>query len=101
MPIPITYDPAKREWTLRERGLDFDDTPLVFAGPTLDGPDERRDYGELRMITVGYLRNRMVSICWTPRGIARHIISMRKTNDREKAKYGGELEARRQRHEEG
>jgi uncharacterized DUF497 family protein len=93
MPIKITFDPAKREWTLR--GLDFAEAEEVFAGPTLEGPDERRDYGEVRMITVGYLRERMVIVCWTPRGDARHVFSMRKANEREKAKYSAELEARR------
>lgn len=88
----ITFDPAKRTWTLRERGLDFADAPEVFAGPTADDPDERRDYGELRMITVGSLRERLVVVVWTPRGNARHIISMRKANEREKAQFGQRLE---------
>ncbi len=94
--MKITFDPAKREWTLRERGLDFADAEQVFAGVKLESRDERRDYGELRMMTVGYLRERMVIVCWTQRGEARHVFSMRKANEREKAKYGGELEARRQ-----
>jgi hypothetical protein len=32
----ITYDPAKREWTLRERQLDFEHASRVFAGLTID-----------------------------------------------------------------
>ncbi len=88
----ITYDPAKREWTLRERQLDFEHTSRVFAGLTIDIPDLRRDYGEPRINTVGHLDGRMVIVCWTPRGNARHVISMRKTNDREKARYQRRLE---------
>ncbi len=88
----ITFDPAKREWTLRERSLDFEDAAAVFAGPTLEDPDERHDYGELRVVTVGRLRGRMVIVVWTPRGDARHIISMRKANEREKARYRQRLE---------
>ena len=88
----ITFDPAKREWTLRERGLDFLDAPLVFDGLKLEHPDDRRDYGEVRMITVGYLRRRMVIVGWTPRGDARHVFTMRKANDREKARFGKRLE---------
>jgi uncharacterized DUF497 family protein len=83
----IAFDPAKRDRTLRERGLDFADAAEVFAGDTLDGQDERQDYGEIRMVTVGHLRGRMVVIVWTPRGEARHVISMRKANDREQARY--------------
>jgi uncharacterized protein len=83
----ITYDPVKREWTLRERGLDFERAVEVFAGLTIDIPDQRHEYGERRINSVGHLNGCMVIVCWTPRGEARHIISMRKTNDREKARY--------------
>lgn len=34
--MKITYDPAKREATLKDRGLDFEDAALVFAGVTAD-----------------------------------------------------------------
>lgn len=95
MPWKITFDPAKRDRTLRERGLNFLDADQVFDGLMLESPDDRRDYGELRMMTVGYLRRRMVIVCWTPRGDARHVFSMRKANDREKANYGAEIETRR------
>src|SRR5262249_17080217 len=32
----ITFDPAKRERTLAERGLDFEDASLVFEGVTVE-----------------------------------------------------------------
>ncbi|WP_207458152.1 BrnT family toxin [Azospirillum sp. SYSU D00513] len=85
--MKITCDPAKRAATLADRGLDFEDAAEVFAGFTLDGPDDRFDYGETRMVTVGHLRGRMVIVVWTQRGEARHIISMRKANEREQARY--------------
>ncbi len=84
----ITFDPAKREKTLIERGVDFLDAELVFAGTKIEGPDLRFDYGEVRMITVGHLRGRMMVVVWTQRGEARHVISMRKANDREQACFG-------------
>jgi len=95
--VRITYDPAKREETLRERGLDFKDAANVFAGNHLDVLDTRHDYGEDRYITFGFLRDRMVALVWTPRGkAARRIISMRKANDKEQARLGQRLgEARR------
>ncbi|WP_333605210.1 BrnT family toxin [Novosphingobium sp.] len=85
--MEISFDPAKREAARQERGLDFADAPEVFAGLVFEGEDDRRDYGEKRFITVGLLRGRMVVLVWTPRGAARHIISMRKANDREQARY--------------
>jgi hypothetical protein len=90
--MKISFDPAKRAVTLVERGLDFADAAEVFLGDTLDFPDDRRDYGELRLVTVGQLRGRMLIVIWTPRGSARHIISMRKANAREKARFGKRFE---------
>jgi uncharacterized protein len=87
----ITFDRAKRELTLRERALDFRDALYVFAGSTLNVQDRRQDYGEIRMQTVGHLAGRMVMVVWTPRGKARRIISMRKCNEREQARYRDRL----------
>jgi uncharacterized DUF497 family protein len=89
--MKITFDPLKREKTLRERKLDFLDAPLVFGGVHIEQEDDRFDYGEVRMMTIGYLRERMLVMIWTQRDTARHIISMRKANDREQAKYGVRL----------
>ena len=85
--MKITFDPAKRQAALRERGLNFADAAVVFAGPTITVQDTRRDYGEARFQSVGLLADRMVMIVWTPRDETRHVISMRKCNDREKAIY--------------
>ncbi|WP_148028425.1 BrnT family toxin, partial [Burkholderia pseudomallei] len=53
--------------------------------------DTREDYVESRYITVGTLDGRMIVMVWTPRGEARRIISMRKANDREQARYAHRL----------
>lgn len=82
----ITFDPAKRERALAERGLDFEEAALVFAGTTLEVEDTRKDYGEMRIICFGMLHGRMVVVGYTPRGAARHVFSMSKANDREKAR---------------
>ena len=82
----MSYDPAKRKKTLDERGLDFEDAPLVFEGLTFEVEDTRRDYGETRMICFGSLEDRLVVIGYTSRGSVRHIFSMRKANGRENAR---------------
>ena len=88
----ISYDPAKRQKTLDERGLDFEDASLVFAGLTFEVEDTRRDYGETRIICYGHLAGRLVVIGYTPRGAVRHVFSMRKANEREQARIGPCLE---------
>ncbi len=72
--------------TLADRGLDFDDAAIVFEGTTVEIEDTRKDYGERRIICYGVLAGRLVVIGYTPRGSSRHIFSMRKANDREKAR---------------
>lgn len=87
----ITFDPAKCEELIRSRGIDFIEAEAVFAGDTFDYPGLRKDYGEVRMITIGRLRRRMVVVAWTPRGDALHIISMRKANARKQARFADQL----------
>lgn len=90
--MEISFDPAKRDWTLENRELDFADAVEVFGGPNYRWVDDRRDYGEERVVTIGLLHGRMVVVVWTARGRRRHIISMRKANAREQARYGKYLD---------
>lgn len=73
----ISFDPGKRERTLAERGFDFNDPRVVFAGNHLTVADDRKDYGEPRFITIGHVSARMVVVVWTPRQDSRRIVSMR------------------------
>lgn len=60
----------------------------VLSGATLTVGDDRRDYGEERFITIGFLDEAMVVLICTPRDGTHRIISMRKANERERALYG-------------
>ena len=90
--MQITFDPVKRDATLAERGLDFADAAVVFSGVTLEVEDTRKDYGEARIICYGLLAGRLVVVGYTQRGDVRHVFSMRKANDREKARIAPFLE---------
>jgi hypothetical protein len=81
--MEITFDPAKRDLTLKHRGLDFARAGELFAGHTATVADDRFDYGETRFITAGTLDDRVVVTVWTQRGEARHIISMRHCHAKE------------------
>ncbi len=85
--MAITFDPAKRKITLKERGIDFaTDAAKVFAGKTATFTSDQIGHGETREITVGWLDRRMVMMVWTQRGENRHVISMRYCHAREKKK---------------
>ena len=87
----VEFDEAKRAATLKTRGLDLARAAEVFDGATLTTQDDRKDYGEDRYITVGFLDQAMVVLVWTLRGAAYRIISMRKANERERRLYGSRL----------
>ncbi len=89
--MDIVFDPEKRLKALNERGLDFARADEVFEGPNLTVQDDRRDYGEVRFMTIGLLDQRMVVMIWTHREPAIRVISMRKANDREYTLYAGRL----------
>ncbi len=89
--MKISFDPAKRAETLRRRRIDFLDAESVFAGLTYTILDQRFPYSEDRYVTVGLLSGRMVIVVWTPTEDGRRIISMRKANDREQARYSHRL----------
>ena len=90
--MDITYDPVKRQRTLEERGLDFEDASIVFSGITFEVVDTRCDYGEERRICFGRLAGRIVVVGFVQRGELRHVFSMRKTNARETIRLAPILE---------
>lgn len=76
---------------MRERRLDLLRASEVFAGPHFTRVDTRRDYGELRYVTVGWLDSRIVALVWTLRDDTRRIISMRHCHEREAKKIRSQL----------
>ncbi len=87
--VEISFDPAKRDANLVNRGLDFADAGSVFRGRTMTVQDLRFDYGEDRYITAGYLNGRCIVLVWTPRGQSRRIISMRHAHASEEKSWFG------------
>ena len=89
--MKIDFDPAKRLRTLEQLGLDMVHASRVFSGIKVTIVDDRKDYGEPRWITFGFLNARMVVIVWTKRGNDLRIISMRKANDKEQEIFRGRM----------
>lgn len=84
--VTITYewDEAKNRTNFVKHGLRFEDEELVFSGPCVTFEDDRFNYGEQRLITLGLLTGRVVVIAHAPRNDVTRIISMRKGNRRER-----------------
>ena len=87
----FAWDRRKSADNLRIRGFDFGFATLIFEGPTLERVDQRRDYGETRVIAVGLAQGLAVTVVYTdraePGGMVRRIISARLSNRREHQAY--------------
>lgn len=55
----FTWDERKRKSNLRDHGFDFRDAPSIFEGPTFTFEDDRFDYSEQRLVTLGFLGGRL------------------------------------------
>ena len=87
--MQIEWDEAKRQSNLEKHGLDLADAYKIFEGPTWEFEDERFDYPETRVITIGFLGGLLVAVLvWTGRdsNIIR-VISIRKATKYEELNY--------------
>ena len=76
--MEISFDPVKRDATLRERGLDFAAAGRLFEGRVINVVDDRTDYGEVRRLSYGWLDDQAVAMVWTERDGSCRVISMRR-----------------------
>ena len=83
----ITSDEPKRRANLRKHAFDFVDAEEVFDGATYTYEDDRLAYGEQRFVTLGLLREVVISVVHTEDDDHIHIISMRKATKREREIY--------------
>jgi uncharacterized DUF497 family protein len=86
----ITFDPAKNERNVAERGLTFDLVADLDWSTAIAVEDTRKSYGEVRLRVSGLLNGRLHVAVITRRGSAVHVISFRKANDREVKRYAEE-----------
>ena len=78
------WDETKSRRTLNERGFGFEYAARIFLGPTLERQDARRAYGEVRVQAIGQVVDDILFVVYMDRGDARHIISARLTNRKER-----------------
>ena len=83
----ISYDPTKSERTRRERGLSFDKAAAFDYQTALYAADERRDYGETRIVALGLIGDRVHVLCFVETDDGIRVISLRKANPREVNRY--------------
>jgi uncharacterized protein len=84
----FAWDETKSQWTLTERGFDFDYAARVFEDERrLERVDRRRDYGEDRWQTIGEIEGETYFVVFTAREQVVRIISARRAHDHEDRAY--------------
>ena len=86
--MKLEWDEAKNAANVEKHGYDFNNARELLEGERLSFLDDRKDYGEPRYITLGYIGSRFAVAVYTqrPSGTIR-IISLRKANHREKERF--------------
>ena len=87
----VTFDPAKDAANMAKHGVSLTEAAGFEWGTAVVWPDTRRDYGEARMVALGYIGLRIMALVFVDRlseqSTERRIISLRKANSREVKRY--------------
>ena len=85
--MQFSYDEAKNKTNVQKHGVALSEAKLLEWDLLISTHDARRDYGEVRTVGFTLIADRLYCVVFTDRGDTRHIISLRKANNREKAYY--------------
>ena len=87
----VTFDPAKDAANLAKHDISLNEAVGFEWGTAVVWPDTRHDYGEPRMVALGYIGLRIMALVFVDRPpdkpTERRIISLRKANTREVNRY--------------
>ncbi|HEV2335948.1 MAG TPA: BrnT family toxin [Stellaceae bacterium] len=89
------WDPKKELLNIHDHHLDFTTASRIWDGNVYERLDDRRDYGESRIVAIGEIAGRASVVVFTWRGEIRRMISARKANAREKRRFEAEIQKRR------
>lgn len=85
--MKIEYDHKKNQANIAKHGIDFEQAHDFDWDSAILAVDDRQDYGEIRFNALGFLDGRLHVMTFTVRGDAIRVISLRKANKREVARY--------------
>lgn len=96
--MTYNWDEHKNKINIEKHGICFEDAKLMFEhSAILSNIDNRKDYGEIRIISIGELKDTnstdiqpeiiVITVVHTHRNNAIRIISARKANRKERGLY--------------
>jgi len=89
--MKFEWDDDKNQANIRKHGISFERATRIFAHLTINIVDDRKDYGELRTISIGVLDDEIeeviVAVVHTSRTGRLRLISARKASKDERKHY--------------
>jgi len=90
--LEFEWDPEKEKINLEKHGVSFLTIAEMFENPMVEHVDDRRDYGEVRIIGLGQLEGKIYRAVYTWRSDKRvRIISGKKARRHEREEYFREI----------
>ena len=91
--MEIEFDTNKNAANIRLRGLSFERVVDFDFENAVYRQDSRRDYGDIRIRTLGFLDGRLHALVFTETAKGVRVISFRKANKREVKTYEQETQS--------
>lgn len=85
--MDIDFDPGKEATNLSKHGVSLAAAAQLDWDAALAWIDDRADYGELRIVALAPIGDRLFFVVFVDRDQARRIISLRRANRREVNHY--------------
>jgi uncharacterized DUF497 family protein len=92
--MQFTYDMEKRADVLAKHSVDILYAALIFDGPCLSWVDNRRDYREVRHISIGMVDDECFIVVHTQRDEITRLITAWKGGQSDRKKYQNYLAGR-------
>jgi uncharacterized DUF497 family protein len=86
--IRFEWDETKNQANITKHGISFERAKTIFDHPTLTWQDSRKEYGEIRKLSLGLMDGTAIIVMiHTERSGIIRIISARPANKKEKDSY--------------
>jgi uncharacterized protein len=85
--VRFDFDPAKDRLNTEKHGLSLEIAASLDWDAALLWIDDRRDYGEMRVLALAPRTGILYYVAFVDRGEVRRIISLRRANRREVKRY--------------
>ncbi|MCY4128829.1 MAG: BrnT family toxin [Gammaproteobacteria bacterium] len=86
--MSFEWDDVKNQANIQKHGVSFEEARQIFSAPILTTVDERREYGEVRQLSIGRIdAETLIVVTHTERDGNIRLISARPASRKERQKF--------------